>query len=356
MSWPWSASHGPRAGRSTKRRTAATRRSRRARTARPPGAGRRDPRRRAPGRRRPSRGVAVGLALGRRLVGARRGVAARRLPRQLERPRRERRERPPGGEVARPGDVDRVVALVHARRLEDVRRRRAGRGWREDGRAARPRRSGPPRRARGGRSREPSSDCESLRWTIASRSSPIRASNALEELVDRARVGEIVPGAPGMGGVEAEADARVGRCPRAAIASASAASSSTVDAQRRTRRRRSSRGRVAARPRRSVVGLGEDPLRRRRRAGRCRASTPAPRCEPDVDVDEPRAEAGRRPQLVGKELDRALEEVGSGPARFTRYAAWIATGPISCSREPLAEGRAAPRAAPRGAARRSGCR
>ena len=111
-------------------------------------------------------------------------------------------EGPAGRQIPGPGEVDRVVALVHARRLEEV----DGVGERRMAeQVARPRAPIWPAPRCSCRSvREPSSDRESLRWTMTSRSSPIRVVEVGEEGVDGVRVGDVDPGAPGVGGVEAE--------------------------------------------------------------------------------------------------------------------------------------------------------
>ena len=184
------------------------------------------------------------------------------------------RERPPGGEVERPRDVDRVVALVHARRLEVVRDVRARPGWREDAGQAAPRRSAPPRGARGGRCASRAPTCESLRWTITSRSSPIaRVERARAPRRRRpARTGRCP--APHRWAVSRQKPSpRVGDAPRAASASAISASSSSVDAEREP-----APGRVLEHEHR--------PVRPRRR----------PRAEDPGDaVGEP-GDAGRRPR------------------------------------------------------------
>ena len=120
MSWPWSASQVPRVGRASKRRIAASTRipprtshqagrprAGQARAARP---GRRSGRphgRRAPTLGRPALRPARGRPPRERLPGRRR-------------PAGQALERLAGGDVVRPPDVDLVVALVHARRLDVV--------------------------------------------------------------------------------------------------------------------------------------------------------------------------------------------------------------------------------------------
>ena len=139
-----------------------------------------------------------------------------------------------------------------------------------------------------------------------------RARCALErrsrKRVDRRRVGDSIPAAPRVRGVEAEAD-RVGSAtPRAAMASAMSASSRR-SSRARSRCRPSSRGRSARarrarrrRPRRGPArqAVGEPPVP---------AATPAAAMRADVDVDEPRREPGRARRSLGEDLDRALVEV-----------------------------------------------
>ena len=124
---------------------------------RAPGA-RAGPRARSPGDRRRAGATAPAVTTPLRRRGSGGPVRAR-LPRDRQRLGRQVGERPPGRQVAGPGHVDRVVALVHAGRLEVVGRRARGAGWRQDRRQARRRRSGRPRGARGGRhaSRAPTS-------------------------------------------------------------------------------------------------------------------------------------------------------------------------------------------------------
>ncbi len=167
MSWPWSESHVPRVARSGSRRNAAS-------TSRPSGTPMRTSRRRsmAVTRRRPS--VAAASAVVERLGRwAEPGSAAH----DLERLRRQRGERPSRGDVTGPRDIDRVVALVHPGRLEVVRRRAPATDG-QAGDASRRRRSAPAPRCSCRSTREPSSDFESLRWIMTSRSRPMRPSKS----------------------------------------------------------------------------------------------------------------------------------------------------------------------------------
>ena len=117
MSWPWSASQVPRVGRSTKRRMAASDEQSPIEGERP---GARSSRPRALGRRcrrsgrRPAVGPPARLARVRR---ARPGSTPR-----VSAPGGSVGERLAGGDRIGPGDVDRVVALVHPGRLEVVGR------------------------------------------------------------------------------------------------------------------------------------------------------------------------------------------------------------------------------------------
>ena len=152
-------------------------------------------------------------------------------------------------------------------------------------------------------------------------------------------LGQVDPGAPRVRGVEAEADPSrrdAARGERLGDAG------QLVDGRcrGRTRRRPSSRARSIG-PSASAVDLGEDQREPVGQPLRCPPRTPRPAMRPDVDVDEPAAEPGRRPQVAGQDPDGAAEEVLLGPARLTRYEAWIATGAMSSSVEALAEGAAA---------------
>ena len=186
--------------------------------------------------------------------------------------------------------------------------------------------------------REPRSDFESLRWTITSRSSPMRASKPARNASTRLGLGQVDPGAPGMRRVEAEPGPGVGRCPAPASASAIAASSS-----RSTPRPNpppaefSSTNRTDPAP---SSASARTRARARRPAGRCPSATEVSRCEPMWTFRKRAVEPGRRPQVAGQDLDGpARRSHGSGPARLTRYEAWIATGPMPQLGEPLAEGR-----------------
>ena len=174
---------------------------------------------------------------------------------------------------------------------------------------------------------------------MTSRSRPIRVVERGEERVDRGRVGRhrcrrprraptsrqnadrARPTPRGRDGPRCRrAPRRSSRARRrrpAEFSRTSIGGARPIRPSRSARRRRSSDGRrIAARPSR------RDARPRRR----------APRCEPDVDIHEPRTE-GRRRDAARARAGRssAREDPASGPARFTRYEAWIATGRISSS-------------------------
>ena len=74
---------------------------------------------------------------------------------------------------------------------------------------------------------------------------------------------------------------------------------------------------------------------RRRRAGRRARRDPGRRAvapvRPDVQVEEPRpVRWATRSSLASTSTERRARS-GSGPARFTRYGAWIASGAMPCS-------------------------
>ena len=140
-----------------------------------------------------------------------------------------------------------------------------------------------------------------------------------------------VAGAPQVRGVEAEPEPARGRRPRRRSAASIA---------RQLLDRRPEPGPDAG----AVLEHDEDDVRRlavahrrSRHAARAPsarraipASAPAPRCEPDVDVDERRAPRRRDAQLV-REDRRPIARGAPGPARarLTRYGAWTASGPMS---------------------------
>ena len=234
------------------------------------------------------------------------------------------RQRPARGERAGTGQVDRVVALVHARRLEDVRgvgeRRmpeQVGQARRADPPGAQVLVTVRPRPELGARVVEMDHD------------QPLEPDPLVEggqEASIAAGVGDVDAGAPGVRGVEAEADSLgVDAARRDRRGDAPPARRRSCPARRRCRPSSRARacGRVRAR-RRPRRALSRMPVGRRRRDRRRRRRCPAVRT--DVDVDEPRPERRRAAQLVGEHVDRAREDSGFGPARFTRYEAWIETG------------------------------
>ena len=163
---------------------------------------------------------------------------------------------------------------------------------------------------------------------MSSRSSPMSRSNSREERVDALGLGRFVAGTPGVGGVEAEAERRRGD-PRVAAASAILASSSIV-----TPRCRAAAGRVlertepSSRPGRPLASEGrDDAVGDALDAGRDGRVA----MRPGVDVHEPGAVAAGRGEVGGEDRDRAARNDGFGPARFTRYEAWTATGRMSSS-------------------------
>ena len=200
---------------------------------------------------------------------------------------------------------------------------------------------------------EPRSDFESLRWIITSRPRPIRASNSSRKASAVVRIGEVDAGAPGMGGVEAEAEPRFRRCPvrppprrsrpapststpspnppPAEFSSTTMAASGPSSTSARTRRRPSAR--------RSVPGFDAGSAMR-----------------PDVDVDEPGAKAGRRAQLAGEDRDRARVEVLVRAGQVDQVGRVDRDRPDVQLGQPLLEGRQLPAAVRSGGARRSGCR
>ena len=134
--------------------------------------------------------------------------------------------------------------------------------------------------------------------------------------------------APQAWAVSRQKPTRRSATPRAAIASAMSASSVDASSRGRTRPRPSSRGR-AARPRASSSTSARTratAVREPRRARRDRRVA----VRPDVDVDEPRPERRGPPgaRCASSSTERSKKS-GSGPARLTRYDAWIATGPMS---------------------------
>ena len=159
--------------------------------------------------------------------------------------------------------------------------------------------------------REPSSDFESFRWTITSRRMPISRSNAAQELVGHARVGQVVPRAPGMGDVEAEADTLL----------ADAASGDRLRQARKLLHGRAQPEPAARgvleddhRGLRGLLHLGERPRHAVGEAIDARLDAgPSMRSDVHVDVACPEARAG--PQLMGKDLDGALPERRLGPGQ-----------------------------------------
>ncbi len=164
----------------------------------------------------------------------------------------------------------------------------------------------------------------------------MRASNARQERVDRLRLGQVDPGSPGMGGVEAEADRAASGTPR----------------RRGPRRCRRARSRLVPRPKPPPAEFSST-----RRAASGPSSTSArmratPSGQPrdpgfdggvavraDVDVHEARLRTpGPRAGPASSSRDGPLVEVRVGLARLMRYEAWIATGRMS-GRQPLAERR-----------------
>ena len=351
MSWPWSASHVPRRrGRGSRGSAASARiaeQSRHDRDARcRPRHGRRSDaldRCRAPSSRRRVR-------LGRRRCG----------PCALlgERLGRERRERPARGEVVRPGDVDRVVALVHAGRLEVVRDVPEV-GVAEQAARARPRRSGRRRRARDGRSASRAPDRESLRWTISSRSRPIARRSGRRHRRPRRRCRSRSP-RPRRAPCRGRSRAARGRSPAAAIASAISASSSTVVPSPNA-----AAGRVLEHERRvAPLVAGERGTATRPSATRAApASTPAPRCEPTWTLTYAAPyDPGAPASSCARTSTDARETSAPGPARLTRYGgvdrhrADVEVGEAVAERRLLARRVAGAGARPSGCRRRPGSR
>ena len=238
------------------------------------------------------------------------------------------------------------------------------------------RRPDPARRpgARAGPSATRSSDRESLRWTMTSRSRPIRSSKAATSVVDRRGVPTSMP-APQACAVSRQKPTRSAGTPRRGDRRAAIArqlvdvvpSPPPLPAEF-SRTSMAGRGRVGRR----VVGRARRRSTRRRRrdrrrVGRERARMPprAARCPPrrraqvraDVDVDEPcperRARCGARGPACRSSARRTPDSTRRG-SRGTR--AWIATGRDVVRRGAARGRRPARAAARRGAARPSGCR
>ena len=243
-------------------------------------------------------------------------------------------EGPSGGEVEGAGDVDGVVALVHAGRLEVVRGAAKARVQQQPAEALRADLAGPdvlvpvgPRAEAGPRV---------VQVDHHQPVEPDERIEAIDQRVDLVRLGDPVARAPGVRGVDAEADApRLGTL-QAAMASAMSASSSTVEPIESPPPAEFSRT--------SIGCLGG---RRRARGPRPRPSAIAGRSggragssmRTGVDVDEPGRESGRACHVVGEHVDRALVEVGDRAGQVHEIGGVDRHGPDVELGQALAEGR-----------------
>ena len=172
--------------------------------------------------------------------------------------------------------------------------------------------------------REPSSDFESFRWTITSRRMPISRSNP-------PRSSSVTPGfersypAPQAWATSRQKPTRSSPMPRAAIASARAASCSTVVPSPNPPPEEFSRTIIGVSA--VCLHLGERPRHAVGEAIDARLDA-GPTMRPDVHVDVACPEARPVRSSWARISTERSQNVGSGPARFTRYAAWIATGSI----------------------------
>ena len=273
---------------------------------------------------------------------------------------RPRAERSRGSSAARErarADVDRVVALVHAGRLEVVGRVRERGMAQQVGQPDRgPIRPAPRCSCRS--SRDPRSDFESLRWIMTSRSSPIRASKSARK-ASMASAGSRGRCRHPRRARRRGRSRRARREARARPAARRWRPAPRRSSRARRRRRPSSRARGSAMRRPRCPGSStsdEDAARGRRRAGRCRPRPRRPRCDPMWTFTNRAPNPGAARSSCARTPTERSKKSSDGPARLTRYEAWMATGPMSEGGQPRRGTRGARPAARPGAARRSGCR
>ena len=199
---------------------------------------------------------------------------------------------------------------------------------------------------------------ESLRWTMTSRSRPIRASNSARKASMASGSPTSMP-APQACAVSRQNPTRSAGTPRASRASAMAGELVEVDAEapaaarrvlehehRCARRRRRGRDRAPA----------PAPAPRHRRPAATPAGTPSPRCDPIWTLTNRAPKVGAPRRSVREDLDRPLEQVGrrgrpGSPDRRHGPRPGRMSWRVSRSRRPGARP-----VARRDGARRSGCR
>ena len=233
----------------------------------------------------------------------------------------------PAARSCDPGDVDRVVAVLHARRLEDVRDVPEAGVAEHAGEARRP----DPSRADVLVAVRPRAQLRARVVEVDHPQPPeaerrVEAPRRRRRRPRRCRSRSRRPtGAPCRG---SSRTAR-GRSPAAATASSIRASSSMRRAQPEPAAGAvlQDEGHVAP----LVAGELRGPATRPSARRAMPASTPSPRCEPTwtLTYAAPYARATRS-SCARTTTDLSMRP-GSGPARLTRYGAWIDSGATPCS-------------------------
>ena len=175
----------------------------------------------------------------------------------------------------------------------------------------------------------------------------------VEEGVDGGRLADVDPGRPGVGRVEAEPEPLGGDAPGQRRHRGCPASSVTSVPSPNPLPGEFSRTTIAASgPSSTSASVSASPSARRR----VPAATPAPRCDPTWTLtNRPRNPGAARRSLARTSTERPKKS-SSGPARLTRYEAWMAIGRDVELGQARPEGRLLASAARPGGARRSGCR
>ena len=298
MSWPWSASHVPRVGRSHEAAARREEQDRRTGSSDSRGRGRGSKARELRAR---GRGRSVAVARRWRRVARRpspeacpTGSFGRRRPRAAA---AQRQGASGSGSSGSPrasfsaAQVDRVVAVLHPGRLDHERGSDQQRVPKER-RQARPLRSGPRRGARVGRSATPAPP--SCRSGGSGAAGPRRSGReGLNDLVNRGRVRNVGAGPPQVCGVDAEPHAGPGHATTVerrgdlhqlvdVDPETAAATGRVLEGDRRSLRRA-----VDARSRPPRSSAARRPVDEARSIP---ASSASPSVRPDVDVDDLRAE------------------------------------------------------------------